>query len=94
MGGAADQSGLWLGVDTTDPVHLGICKLPAAAGHGAGGRIADIVPGDPDMSIMIFRVESEEPGVKMPEIPTVLHHAEGAALLREWIAAMPPQTCH
>ena len=91
--GASDQSGLLLGIEITDPLRLGVCKDPAAAGHGAGGRHVDIQPGLPDASVMVYRVESDEPGIKMPELPTVLHHAEGAALIRQWIAAMPPITC-
>lgn len=93
VNGGSDQSGLLLGIDITDPLRLGICKDPAAAGHGAGGRAVDIAPGEPDASVMVYRVESEEGGVKMPELPTVLHHAEGAALIREWIAAMPVTHC-
>ncbi len=93
VNGGSDQSGLLLGIEITDPLRLGVCKDPAAAGHGAGGRRVDIQPGEPDASVMVYRVESEEPGVKMPELPTVLHHAEGAALIREWIAAMPMITC-
>lgn len=93
VGGGSDQSGLLLGIEITDPLRLGICKDPAAAGHGAGGRAVDIMPGEPDASVLVYRVESEEGGVKMPELPTVLHHAEGAALIREWIAAMPVTHC-
>lgn len=92
-GGGAEQTGLFLGVQIPSGGDIGICKLPVAAGHAADGRLADIVPGDPDGSIMMFRVETEVAGWKMPELPTVLHHAEGAALLREWIAAMPPDDC-
>ena len=93
VNGGSDQSGLLLGIDVTDPLRLGICKEPAAAGHAAGGRRVDVMPGYPDGSVLIYRVESEEPGVKMPELPSVLHHAEGAALLRQWVAAMPADTC-
>jgi uncharacterized repeat protein (TIGR03806 family) len=92
-GGAAHQTGLHLGVEIPASIEIGICKLPAAAGRGSGGRLADIIPGDAEGSIMVFRVESEEAGIKMPELPTVLHHAEGAALLRQWIDAMPPNDC-
>lgn len=87
--GAAQQSGLWLTADVTDPTRLGICKRPVAAGAGAGGRRYDVVPGAPDDSVFLFRMESEEPGIKMPELPTVLSHAEGVALIREWIASLP-----
>lgn len=91
--GAAGQSGLWLGADIEDMATLGVCKRPVAAGRGAGGRRYDIVPGDPDGSVMVFRMESEEAGIKMPELPSQLSHAEGVALIREWIAAMEPAGC-
>jgi uncharacterized repeat protein (TIGR03806 family) len=91
-GGAAGQSGLWLGAEITDPIVLGLCKRPLAAGRATGGFSYDIVPGNPDESIMIYRMESSEPGVKMPEFGT-LTHVEGVALIREWIAAMPADTC-
>lgn len=91
--GAAAQSGLWLGADITDMATLGVCKRPVAAGRGAGGRQYDIVPGDPDASVMVFRMESEEPGIKMPELPSQLAHTEGVALIREWIAAMDATGC-
>ncbi|MGE0785261.1 MAG: SO2930 family diheme c-type cytochrome [Sandaracinaceae bacterium] len=91
--GAAAQSGLWLGADITTPAMFGVCKRPVAAGAGAGGRRFDIVPGQPDDSVMVFRMESEEPGIKMPELPSQLSHAEGVALIREWIAAMSPAGC-
>lgn len=90
--GAAHQSGLWLGAAITEPRQLGVCKVPVAAGD-TGGRRWDIVPGAPDESVMIFRMESEIPGIKMPELPSQLSHAEGVALIRAWIAAMPPQAC-
>jgi uncharacterized repeat protein (TIGR03806 family) len=93
QGGAADQSGLWFDLDVSDPSRLGICKIPVAAGRGTGGRSVDIMPGDPEASILVYRMESTEPGIKMPELPAVLSHAEGVALIRAWIAAMPPSDC-
>lgn len=91
-GGAAGQSGLWLGAHITDPIRLGICKRSLAAGRATGGFFYDIMPGQPDMSIMTFRMASTEPGIKMPEFG-VLSHPEGLALIREWIASMPASTC-
>lgn len=92
-GGAADQSGLWLNIEITEPVRIGICKPPAAAGRGTGGRRVAIWPGSSDESIVAFRMASEEPGVKMPELPTILSHTEGVALITEWIDAMEPVEC-
>ncbi len=87
--GAARTSGLYLDLAQTDPVDFGVCKPPVAAGRGSGGRLFGIVPGKPDESILMFRLESTEADVKMPELGRNLVDAEGVALMREWIAAMP-----
>ncbi|MBZ0119460.1 MAG: hypothetical protein K8H88_20895 [Sandaracinaceae bacterium] len=91
--GFAQQSGLFLGAFVANQEQLGICKVPIAAGGATGGRSFDIVPGAPDESIVTFRMASEEPGIKMPELPSVLAHSEGLALITEWIAAMSPPGC-
>lgn len=90
-GGPADQSGLFLEIENTDPGRLGYCKITVSGGCDFGRSV--IRPGFPDDSMMVCRMESTEPGIKMPELPTVLAHTEGAALIRRWIAAMPPQDC-
>jgi len=87
--GAASNSGLFLEWSRRDPAALGIGKRPVAAGRGSGGRDFAIQPGDPDASILIYRMESTDPGIAMPELGRATVHAEGVALLREWIAAMP-----
>jgi uncharacterized repeat protein (TIGR03806 family) len=92
-GGAAQQSGLWLNAFITDEAHLGFCKRPVAAGAGSGGRTYDIVPGRPEESVMTFRMASETPGIKMPELPNVISHADGVALITEWIASLTPPGC-
>lgn len=86
--GAADTSGLKLTPDIPFGPALGICKSPVAAGSGSGGFAYDIVPGDPDHSILVFRMESNELGAMMPELGRSTSHEEGVALIREWIAAM------
>jgi len=85
-GGAARTSGLYLDLDSTD---FGVCKAPVAAGRGSGGRQFAIVPGNPDASFLLYRLESTEADIKMPELGRNLVDAEGVALIREWIAAMP-----
>ena len=60
-----------------------------AAGRGSGGREFDIVPGQPDQSIIMFRMTSVDPGIMMPELGKRLIHTEGVELIREWIAALP-----
>jgi len=46
------------------------------------------VPGDPDASILVYRMETGDPAAAMPELGRALVHEEGVALIREWIAAM------
>lgn len=87
--GFASNSGLYLGPDEQTPAHLGIRKRPVAAGRGSGGREFSILPGQPEHSILLYRMESVEPGVMMPQFGRTLVHAEGAALIRQWIAALP-----
>lgn len=87
--GAARTSGLDLSITQTEPSMLGVCKAPVAAGTGSGGRRFAIVPGDPDASFLVYRLESTEPQIRMPELGRNLVHAEGVALIRAWIEAMP-----
>jgi uncharacterized repeat protein (TIGR03806 family) len=87
--GAASNSGLFLDSARGDAVALGVGKRPVAAGRGSGGHDVAIDPGHPEASILIHRLTSTEPGVAMPELGRATAHAEGIALLSEWIAAMP-----
>lgn len=86
--GPANTSGLHLDYWETDENKLGIHKAPIAAGGGGGNRNYDIEPGNPDASIIIYRMESMKPGEMMPEIGRKLTHKEGLALIREWILQM------
>jgi uncharacterized repeat protein (TIGR03806 family) len=87
--GSADTSALFLNLAESSPRHLGPCKPTVAAGRGTGGRSAVIVPGEPDASILTFRMESTDPGEMMPELGRTLVHAAGVALVREWVASLP-----
>lgn len=86
--GPAGISGLFLTTDRDNADQLGVCKSPVSAGSGSGGRNYDIVPGDPDKSILLYRMESLEPGEMMPELGRSVIHREGVALIRDWIDAM------
>lgn len=86
--GPASNSGLFLTWGEKEPVRYGVKKRPVAAGKGSGGLQFDIAPGDPDASILIYRVDSVEPGVMMPEIGRHLPDPAAVALLRAWISAM------
>ncbi|MFN8286337.1 MAG: SO2930 family diheme c-type cytochrome [Chitinophagales bacterium] len=91
--GPAYTSGLFLNVGNMVPDNLGICKVPVAAGKATGGLSFDIMPAYPDSSILIHRVASTDPAVKMPELGRVMVHAEGLELLTKWIAQMPANHC-
>lgn len=88
--GPAKTSGLHLLASVTDARVLGVGKAPVAAGKGSGGRLYSIVPGDPDASILQFRIESTHPGIMMPELGRKLTHVEGVALVRQWIEQLKP----
>ena len=74
----------WREVDET----YGVCKTPVAAGAGSGGLQYGIVPGNAAESIFDYRMDSNEPDVRMPEIGRTLIHSEGVALVREWINSL------
>ncbi len=87
--GPARNSGLDLLASQQRPVAFGVYKPPVAAGLGSGGLAYDVVPGQPDQSILVYRISSTHPSVMMPELGKRLVHDEGVALVRQWIAAMP-----
>ena len=65
-------------------------KPPIAAGRGSGNHEYTIVPGYPDKSKMIYRINSTDPGIMMPELGRQLVHQEGLDLIRRWIKEMNP----
>lgn len=88
-GGPARTAGLDLGWGPQRPMELGVYKSPIAAGRGTGDRLYGIVPGEPDESILFYRLLSLDPGIMMPELGRRLVHEEGIALVRQWIEEMP-----
>ncbi len=86
--GPAKNSALNLYYFEEDSLSLGICKPPIAAGQGSGGFAYDIVPGQPDSSIIIYRMNSTELDIAMPEISRSTIHDEGVQLIRDWILGM------
>lgn len=88
--GPARTSALDLRIAQGQPHAWGVMKSPVAAGRGSGDFRFDIVPGQPDQSILVYRISSTHPGIMMPELGKRLVHDEGVALVREWIARMPP----
>jgi uncharacterized repeat protein (TIGR03806 family) len=86
--GPASTSGLFLTYNQRDPMKLGINKTPVAAGSGAGSFKFDIVPGNPDESIIIHRMNSTQVGVAMPEIGRTTIDQKGLELIKAWIAEL------
>jgi len=83
--GPAQTSGLFLDWKTTDKTAYGFYKTPIAAGRGSGNFKYDIVPGKPNESILLYRMNSADPGIMMPELGRHLIHQEGVELIREWM---------
>jgi hypothetical protein len=83
--GPANTSGLYLDITEKDVSHLGVNKTPVAAGRGAGDLQFDIVPGQPQNSILVYRMKTNDPAIAMPEIGREQVHKEGLALIEEWI---------
>ncbi len=86
--GPANTSGMYLDIYTDDPAQWGVNKAPVAAGKGAGGRLYGIVPGEPNASILTYRMESTDPGEMMPELGRQMVHQEGVDLIKHWIKEM------
>ena len=87
---AGRNTGLDLMAGQQVPTQYGIFKTPVAAGRGSGGYDFDIVPGQPDKSILMFRITSTDPGIMMPELGKRLIHDERRAGSRvDRLAACP-----
>lgn len=92
-GGEGGPSGLVLSASETDPAAYGVCKKPVAAGAGSGGFFYAISPGDPDSSILVYRMSSVDAAIKMPEIPNLQVDPFGVDLVRDWITEMELPAC-
>lgn len=86
--GSANTSGLHLLADAKRDMSLGIFKATVSAGAGTGGHTYSIVPGHPEKSIMVYRMNSTNPGAMMPELGRSVVHQEGVALISDWIKNM------
>jgi uncharacterized repeat protein (TIGR03806 family) len=86
--GEARTSGLVLVGSEADPYTLGVCKPPVAAGKAGQGETYDIVPGHPEQSILVYRMQATMPSIAMPELGRSLEHVEAVGVVSEWIRAM------
>lgn len=87
-GGSASNSGLDLRWEQSDPVKIGTMKRPVAAGRGSGGLEFDVLPGDPEHSILYYRMASLEGGISMPELGRSSIDPDGLAVVTRWIGEM------
>lgn len=90
---AGINSKLILDYHESNLTSLGLCKMPGSAGKGGGGLTYDVVPGQPEQSILYFRTATTDPGAMMPQLGRALAHEAGAALIYEWIKAMEGRDC-
>lgn len=91
--GYAASTALRLEMEITEPKDLGVCRPPVAAGDAAGGRCWDVVPGHPERSVMVFRIQSLLPKVKMPQLPLTTVDEAGLQLVSDWITGLPAVEC-
>lgn len=87
-GATAGYTGFDLRLTTSSPLALGFCRSPNSAGR-VGNLVYDLVPGKPEESILVARMESTHPKEMMPQIGRSVVHQEGLALVREWIRSLP-----
>jgi len=97
--GEAAGTGLYLDYANLDPdsptpqrfATWGICKLPTSAGgvrNCPGGEV-DIVPGQPDASVMLCRINSIIPGEMMAPLGRSIVDENGYNVIRQWIMDLP-----
>ncbi|MDA0754699.1 MAG: hypothetical protein O3A43_01535 [Proteobacteria bacterium] len=84
-GGSADTSGLYLNFNESRKINLGVYKKPVATGRASNNLKYSIVPGNPEESILLYRMQSLDPGIMMPESGRALEHSEAIQLVSKWI---------
>jgi uncharacterized repeat protein (TIGR03806 family) len=87
-GSGAGYTGFDLRLTSAGLGSLGLCKSPNSAGR-VGNLVYDLVPGKPEDSILVARMESTRPKEMMPQIGRSVVHQEGLALIREWVRSLP-----
>lgn len=85
--GDARQSGLFTTLQASGS-SLGLCKQHVAAGSGGANMTYDIVPGKPQQSLLMHRMEATSGQAMMPRVGRSLVDAEGVALVKAWISSL------
>ena len=91
--GFAASTNLRLDILSPQPINYGVCKTPVAAGPAAGTDKYDIVPGHPELSIVVRRLSSNDPMVKMPPLPLTTVDSFGVDLISQWVTGMTFAAC-
>ena len=86
-GGTAGYTGIDFRANVHEALALGICKSPNSAGR-VGNLTYDLVPGHPNESILLARMQSIRPKEMMPQIGRSVVHEEGVKLISQWIQEM------
>jgi uncharacterized repeat protein (TIGR03806 family) len=90
-GGTGGYTGLDLRATASGLGAVGWCKSPNSAGR-IGALTYDLVPGKPEESILLARMQSTRPKEMMPQIGRSTVHEEGVALIRQWIGSLGGET--
>jgi uncharacterized repeat protein (TIGR03806 family) len=88
---AADWSGLELDWGDRTAGSLGVCRSPSSAGD-TGGRRFDVVPGHPERSVLLYRMQLTDSAYRMPE-GSRTPDAAGIDVISRWIGALPIDDC-
>ncbi|QYJ73916.1 SO2930 family diheme c-type cytochrome [Shewanella sp. FJAT-52076] len=89
--GFASVSGLRLGFETDHHSYqYGICKQPPGWDGGERGLSYDIVPGNGDHSILVYRQTLSAAKDRMPPLGRALVHSEAVTQISHWIDLMAP----
>jgi uncharacterized repeat protein (TIGR03806 family) len=88
---AADWSGLELDWGDRSAGALGVCKSPSSAGDTGGLRF-DVVPGKPEQSVLLYRMQLTNSAYRMPE-GSRTPDARGIEVIAGWITALPKDDC-
>lgn len=91
-GGTAGYTGVDFRLTNPGLDNLGVCKPPNSAGN-MGPLRYDLVPGQAEESILLYRMESTAPKVMMPQIGRDVVHEEGVALIQQWISSLHGEGC-
>lgn len=80
-------------VNTVDQVNMGVCvDTEDIQDFPELNKI--IAPGNPDVSMLYFRINTVDEAYRMPLHGRTIIHTEGVALIRDWINSLDASSCH